>query len=331
MAAGMERQAEAMYDLSNHFYKINTSAFTGLPELQGIRERAESVKYRNMNRATVAQTCCSQAGDTLTRAQEYYASTEHGSAAQVDATLPRHKHDVPFSVGDVAPIDAPNAPYTDLSDARGRLVEPPSYDEQLSWKPALESDLMKAGPAIRELIKCVLDEDPLEFKNAAWAYSDVAANIDDYIRRGQDDWTGNASSAAYDHLEKIVDGLRGEHDVNRYLCNQFIEVAEGSYEIFIFLSGEVSNWIDRCIQAGIAALAATGTVEIPGLNIFTAAHAAYRVYQAVEGGYEILSRTIRLKDMLVAFEASLSMSGDSSFETKTNGRMFPSGTFHTPA
>ncbi|WP_141999827.1 hypothetical protein [Amycolatopsis cihanbeyliensis] len=303
-----------------------------------------------MNRATVAQTCCSQAGDTLTRAQEYYASTEHGSAAQVDATLPRHKYDVPFNVGDVAPIDAPNAPYTDLSDARGRLVEPPSYDEQMSWKPAPESDLMKAGPGIRELIKWVLDEDPLEtiangllgdwceirrsadiFNNAAWAYSDVAANIDDYIRRGQDDWTGNASSAAYDHLEKIADGLRGEHDVNRYLCNQFIEVAEGSYEIFIFLSGEVSNWIDRCIQAGIAALAATGTVEIPGLNIFTAAHAAYRVYQAVESGYEILSRTIRLKDMLVAFEASLSMSGDSSFETKTNGRMFPSGTFHTPA
>lgn len=339
MAAGMERQAESMYDLSNHFYKINSGAFTGL--LGHIRPHVDEVKFRNMNRAVVAQACCSQTGDSLVVAAKYYSETEGSAVEKTDFTLPGGTYVVPLPVGGGA-LPPPNAPYTDMSNARGRLVEPPSYDEQMSWKPALEADLLSISAGLREFVRWALGEDPFEimfdglmgdwreirrsadiFNNAAWVYLDVLTNIDDYVRCGQEDWSGNAASAAYEYLGQLKNGLSGECDVNRHLSAQFKTLAEGAYDIFTFLSGEVTAWCDKLIQASLAAMAAGGTSAVPGLNILTAANAAYRLVDAAESGYEIVSATVRLKDMLSAFQGMFDMGSNKSFEASAAGRQFP--------
>jgi len=301
-----------------------------------------------MNRAVAAQTCCSQTGDNLITAQGYYSETESAHAEQFDSTLPRGKYTVPLPIGGGA-IPPPNAPYTDLSDARGRLVEPPSYDEEMSWKPALEADLLSVTAGLREFVKWALGEDSFEtmfngllgdwreirrsadiFNNAAWAYLDVKSNIEDYIRRGQDDWRGNAATLAYEYLGSLTTGVSGECDVNRHLSDQFKELAEGAYNIFIFLSGEVGAWADKLIQAALAAMAAGGTSTVPGLNIVTAANAAYRLIEATKSGYEILSATMRLKDLLNGFQGMLDVNGNNSFEINNGGREIPSAPYKSP-
>lgn len=346
MADGMQRQAEAMQLLSTHFAKVDEAAFTGL--LSDIRPRVEAVKDRNTHLATVAHDGSSHTCDNLVKTSQYYAGTDSAAAARFDSTLPARPYVIPMIPGGDLPRTT--GAYVDFFQPRGRLNEPPSYDDKMTWKWTLEADLKSPTNTLRSFIAWCMGEDPLEtiaqgllgdwreirraadiFNDASWAYFDAQANISDYLRQAQHDWSGNAASTAYEYLHSLVVGMVGESEVNKVLHERFKTLAEEAFAIFVYLSGEVGAWIDKIIQAGISAIAAGGTAEIPVLNIFTSANAAWRLYDAVDSGYDILSATMRLKDMLNAFAAVLNMDDPNSFDAKNNGHKIPAGSYQSPA
>jgi hypothetical protein len=208
----------------------------------------------------------------------------------------------------------------------GRLNEPPSYTEEMSWRPSIESDLGKVGPTISWLIKEAFGVDVLQaigewllsdwgeirriadrFNNAAWACGDVATNLRAGISDAEHDWRGNAAAQALSWLEDLARALDSAREENAYLARNYLRLAEGFFELFNALVGLLGDWVNKLLLAAAAGAAAGMAEEVPVLDVVLDVNAGARIWTAVQSGYDVYGMVTRAKDLAAAFTAALTI------------------------
>ena len=313
------RRAQA--DLSKtaaHVSKADFIAFSGI--LQPVAETARNVGAQQIGSIDQGASLCGGNADAIAQAATYYGKTDQRQAVVFDAQQPAVA--TPASTQQPTPRQS----YTDPMHPQGRLNEPPSYAEEMSWKPSVESDLGNVGSVIRWVIQQVFGVDFLQiigewllsdwpeirrigdrFNNAAWACSDVATNLRAGITDAEHDWSGNAASEALSWLDDLAKALDSCHEQNEYLSENFTQLAEGFFDGFKVLSQLLTDWVNKLILAAASGTAAGLAEEVPVLDVFLDVNAAQKIWDAVNDGYEVYDKVNKIKDLIEGFHAAISV------------------------
>lgn len=325
MGDQMVRLSEDTSAIYIHLLKIDPSVFDGviLGPLYGQFENVLESQTDNANRA---QDNLWQASNAIYGAANYYRETDRAQAAVFDATIPDSKT-LPWT-GIPESTDKPNVPaYAYVNDPQGRLNEPPSYEEEMSWKPSLESDIYNVPSAIRSVIQFVIGVDPLQkveetiggrwpevrqisdrFNNAAWAFRDCADNIQNWQISSQKDWTGDAADSARNYLVLLANGFYGEYLRNEYLADQVKSLAEGAFETMKVLADIASDWINgKLLPALLSILKAGGVEEVPFLDLVMDGAAGYKVYEVIHAGLEVYDQANKINNMIEALRNAFNL------------------------
>lgn len=346
MSAQLLRAAEDAAAIRAHLATIDSAAFSGFLEV--VRGRFEDVLHVQINEAIDAQSAAQQVGNEIANSLDYYRGTEHTQMASFDAQLPASA-EANFMFSDQAG-DVPAASYADVNHPQDRLTEPPSYEEEMSWKPRLTSDLANVTAFVRGTIKLITGVDPIQlleklaagdwaavrriadrFNNAAWAFADCADNIEHCGNSSQTDWTGNAGDGARYYLGRLATGFYGEYEKNEFLYGQLKSLADGVFEAANALVDMASEWINKRLLPAVAAMAVAGaTEEIPGWDLLADGVAGWSAYQAIQEGYEIYERANAIKTMIDALGGALTVSQNGSLKLPDPVASLPTQTYWSP-
>jgi hypothetical protein len=168
------------------------------------------------------------------------------------------------------------------------------------------------------------------FNSVAWACNDVSANVQSAIGVGETDWTGNAADGAFAYLYNLDQGIMGEYYRNEKLAEAFSSTADDVLEIFKFLSGLVTDWVDKLLKAAAASLLAGSTEEIPLVDIFTDGYAAYTIYDAIKDGYEIYEKAGQINEKIQWLIAALKFGSDGEIQTDSPTGPIPNVSYNPP-
>lgn len=320
MRAQLGRLATDIGAIRVQLGKIDPGAFSGA--LVSVRPRFEDVLRAQVNSAVNAQLDAQSVSDALGDIRDYYGTTDRAQVARFDATLPG----TPVENWGAVPeaTDVPAGPYRDVNDPLGRLTEPPSHDE-MTWDPSITSDLRSIPQVVREVIKVVMGEDPLEkleellvgdwreirrmadrFNSIGWAFRDCADNIENCQSTSLNDWTGNAADAARGYLVLLARGCSGEFQRNGWLSDQLTEFAEGAMGMVDSLVAIALDWINNKLFAAIASAGiAGGAEEMPGVDVVMDIYAGSKVYEAVEAGFRVYDEVNAIRNKIDEFANAL--------------------------
>jgi hypothetical protein len=344
--AQMLRMGDGCGSIRDHLMKSDSEAFSGFLEV--IKGRFEDVLHAQVNEAIDAQQCAYSVGDEVGNACTYYQGTDEKQMAAFDAKLP----------GSPGPIfefstqisDAPAQSYGDVNSPSGRLREPPSYDEEMSWKPKLQSDIGNVVPFVRGMIKAVIGVDPLEtlekfaagdwaevrrildrFNNAAWAFRDCADNIQHCSTSSESDWTGNAADGARSYMGSLATGFYGEFDKNEFLSTQLKDLAEGVFEAAKALVDNAGDWINNRLLPAIASVGIAGaTEEVPIWDFLADGYAGYKAYQAIKEGLEVYEKANAINTMIEGCGAALAVAQNGSLTMPSPVASLPGQPYSSP-
>jgi hypothetical protein len=256
LSALIRRAGDALTATGNHLQRAQFDAFGGV--LAPIATTASDVGAFQTGAIYQAATLCADNATAIDTAASYYRVTDQRQAAVFDAQQPRVATPTPTTSAGTR-----NA-YADPMVPAGRLTEPPSYAQEMSWRPSIESDLGKVGPTIAWMIKEVFGIDVLQaigewllsdwpeirriadrFNNAAWACGDVATNLRAGISDAERDWQGNAAAQALSWLEDLAGAVDSAREQNAYLAENYLRLADGFFELFTALVGLLGDWVNK--------------------------------------------------------------------------------------
>jgi hypothetical protein len=347
MAAQLTRMSTDVAAIRAHLGKIDPSAFTGLT--LPIRGRFEDVLHQRVSAAVDAQTAAYQAGFEISQTAASYQQQDHAQSAAFDAKLPDSPQiEWPY---DPESTDKKNAPvYTDVNDPQGRLVEPKDYQDEMQWKPKLETDAGNVVSFVRQVIKWIIGVDPLQsceelaagnwaeirqfsdrFNNASWAFRDCSDNIHDGQNSSEQDWTGNAADGARNYLAQLANGFYGEADRNEFLANQLKDFAEGAFDAMNILTEILGDWVNAKLLPAIAAIGVAGaTEEIPIVDFITDGVAGYTAYEAIQAGLEVYEQANKINTTIEAFATSFGIINNGNFKSPNPDWQIPSKPYVSP-
>jgi hypothetical protein len=346
MSAQMLRAGVDVGAIRAHLGKIDTAAFSGF--LLAIRGRFEAVLHAQVSDAVDAEWAVQQVGDQIANSLDYYRNTDQAQMANFDATLPGSPEDY-FQFPDQG-SDVPAASYADVNRPQGRLTEPPSYDEELTWQPRLASDLGSVSAFVRGVVKFIIGVDPLEplekllagdwqevrriadrFNNVAWAFRDCADNIEHGANSSEADWKGNAADGARCYLGQLGTGFYGQYEKNEFLHDQIKDLAEGVFDAATALVDVVSDWINNRLLPAIASIGiAGGTEEIPVWDLLADGYAGWNAYLAIQTGLEVYEKANAINTMIEAFSGALTVSQNGSLHMPGDVASLPAQTYSSP-
>jgi hypothetical protein len=346
MSAQLLRTGADVAAIRAHLGKIDSSAFSGF--LETVRGRFEDVLHAQVSDVIDAQFAAQQIGNEIANSLDYYRSTDHTHMTSFDAQLPASA-EPDFMFSDQA-SDVPAASYADVNHPQARLTEPPSYAEELSWKPRLTSDLGNVSAFVRGTIKFVTGVDPMEpleklaagdwtevrriadrFNNAAWAFADCADNVEHCANSSQADWIGNAGDGARSYLGRLATGFYGEYEKNEFLYGQIKNLAEGVFEAATAVVDKASDWINKRLLPALASMGVAGaTEEIPGWDLLADGVAGWNAYQAIQEAYDVYERATAINTMIEAFGGALSVSQNGSLTMPDPVASLPTQTYWSP-
>lgn len=325
MQTEMQRRVDDVSAIRIHLGKIDNSAFQGFLKMIA-KDKFDAALHAQISAAVDAQMTVQNAANQIKNSAQYYTETDHADAARFDATLP--SQDDVGEVVDPEPADASAVPpgsYTDINHPQGRLNEPPSYDEEMTWKPSLESDLGSVAAFIRDVVKLILGVDPIgwleqivvgdwkevrriadRFNNVAWAFYDCCDDIYACANRSRTDWVGNTGDSVRNYLQKTASGFYGEYQRNEWIADQLKSLAEGVFDGMNVLTDLASDWINAQLLPAIAAIGLAGaTEEVPIVDFIADGVAGYKAWEAIQAGYEIFDKANTIKGLIDAFAAAL--------------------------
>jgi hypothetical protein len=347
MSAQLLRAGDDAAAIRAHLGKIDSAAFSGL-FLETVRGRFEEVLRAQVGDAITAQFAAQQVGNEIANSLDYYRDTDQAQMASFDARLPTSA-EPDFMFSDQA-SDVLAASYTDVNDPRGRLTEPPGYDEEMSWKPRLVTDLGNVSEFVRGTIKFITGVDPIEpleklvagnwaevrgiadrFNNAAWAFADCADNIEHCANSSQADWSGNAGDGARFYLGRLATGYYGEYEKNEFLSGQIKDLADGVFETATALADTASDWINKRLLPALAEIGVAGaTEEIPGWDLLADGVAGWNAYRAFQEGYDVYEKANAIDTMIEALGAALSVGQNGSLTMPDPVASLPAQTYWSP-
>ena len=330
MQASMQRRVDDVSAIRSHLAKIDDSAFKGFLAMT-VKDKFDAVLHAQVSAAVDAQTVVQNAANQIQNSAQYYAETDRKDAAHFDSMLPAQRDG--GQVVDPESADASTVPpgsYADINHPQGRLIEPPSYDEEMTWKPSLESDLGSVTAFIRDAVKLVLGVDPIgwleqlvagdwkevrriadRFNNVAWAFRDACDDIYACANKSKLDWEGNTGDSMRNYVNTVANGFYGEYQRNQFLADQLTSLAEGVFDGMNVLTDLASDWINAQLIPAIASIGLAGvTQEIPIVDFITDGVAGYKAWEAIQAGYEIYDKANKIKTMIDAFSAALAISQD---------------------
>lgn len=346
MRAQMLRVGDDAGAIRAHLLQCDSDAFSGV--LATIRGRFEDVLHAQVNEAIDAQQAAYTVGDEVGNSCDYYQNTDQKQMTAFDATLPQPAIAV-FQFSDQA-SDVPAAPYADVNKPRGRLTQPPSYEDEMSWKPKIQSDIKNVVSFVRGVIKFVIGVDPIEsleklamgdwaeirriadrFNNAAWAFADCADNIQHCATSSESDWTGNAAGRARAYLGLLATGFAGEFDKNEFLYTQLKDLADGVFDLAGALADTASDWINNRLLPAIAAVGIAGsTEEIPVWDFLADGYAGWQAYQAIKEGYEVYDKANSINAMIEACGGALAVAQNGSLQLPSPVAALPGRLYSSP-
>jgi uncharacterized protein YukE len=347
MAAQLTRMSTDVAAIREHLGKIDPSAFTGLT--LPIRGRFEDVLHSRVSAAVDAQTAAYQAGNEISQTAASYQQQDQAQSAAFDAKIPGSpQRDWGY---DLESTDKKNAPaYTDINDPQGRLIEPKDYQDDMQWKPNLETDVGNVVSFVRGAIQWILGVDPLQsceelaagnwaeirqfsdrFNNASWAFRDCSDNIQNGQNSSEQDWTGNAADGARNYLVQLADGFYGEADRNEFLADQLKDFAEGVFDAMKVLTDILGDWVNAKLLPAIASIiVAGGTEEIPVVDLITDGVAGYTAYEAIQAGMEVYEQANKINTMIEAFTSSFGIINNGTFKSPNPDWQIPSAPYVSP-
>jgi hypothetical protein len=314
----VRRAGDALTATSNHLGRAQFDAFGGV--LAPLATTARDIGAFQIGAINQAATLCVGNATAIDTAAAYYRVTDQRQAAIFDTQQARVAAPVL-----TAPAGSRRA-YADPRVPAGRLTEPPSYAQEMSWRPSIESDLGKVGPTIAWLIKQVFGVDVLQeigewllsdwpeirriadrFNNAAWACADVATNLRAGISDAEQDWRGNAAGQALSWLEDLARALDSAREQNAYLAENYQRLADGFFELFTALVGLLGDWVNKLLLAAASGAAAGMAEEVPVLDVILDVNAGAKIWEAVHAGYQVYDKVTRAKDLAEAITAALTI------------------------
>ena len=347
MHAQMLRAGDDAGAIRAHLLASDGGAFSGA--LVTIKGRFEDVLHAQVNEAIDAQQAAYTVGDEIGNSRDYYQNTDQTQMANFDAKLPGSPNPPNFEFSDEA-SDALAQPYADVNKPQGRLTDPPSYEEEMSWKPKLQSDLGNVVPFVRGVIRTVIGVDPLDalekfamgnwaevrriadrFNNAAWAFRDCADNIEHCSNSSESDWTGNAADGARGYMGSLATGFYGEYDKNEFLYEQLKDLAEGVFETANALVDTASDWINNRLLPAIASVGVAGaSEEIPVWDFLADGYAGWKAFEAIKEGYEVYEKANSINTMIEACGGALAVAQNGSLNMPSPVASLPSQLYSSP-
>jgi hypothetical protein len=346
MSRQMRRVADDVGAIRAHLGKIDVATFSGA--LDAIKGPLEDVVHAQTSSAVDAESAAQQVADEVTNSIDYYRTTDSTQMAAFDAQLSASA-EANFQFPDQG-SDSPAGSYADVAYPRGRLSEPPSYAEEMSWQPKLSSDLGSITGFVRAVVKFVTGVDPVEplekwaagdwaevrriadrFNNVAWAFHDCADNVQHCSTSSEADWVGNAGDGARHYLGLLGTGCYGEYEKNEFLYSQIKDVAEGIFETANALVDIASDWINNKLLPAIASIGiAGGTAEIPVVDFLAAGAAGWSAYQALKEGAEVYEKANKINSMIAALTAALTVGQGGHFDLPGEPTSIPADTYISP-
>jgi hypothetical protein len=324
MQAQLRRAVDDVSAIRQHFGKIDDSAFSGAI-LGALRGKFDAVLRAQISSAVDAQSAAQNAANQIQASGQYYSETDQADAAQFDATLPAS----PGTTINMDPqsMDKPAGAYQDVTYPKGRLNEPPSYDDEMTWKLTLQSDLGNVVSFVRDMIKLVLGVDPIgaveeliagdwkevrrisdRFNNNAWAFYDCCDNIYTCANSSTGDWVGNTGDSVRNYLLTLASGFHSEYEKNEYVAEQLKSLAEGVFDALNVLTDLLSDWVNAKLIPAMASIGiAASTEEIPLVDVFTDAVAGYTGWEAFQAGLEVYEKANKIKAFIEGFASELNI------------------------
>ncbi|WP_433179976.1 hypothetical protein [Actinoallomurus sp. CA-150999] len=274
----------------------------------------------------------------LKHAANYYRTTEHATAAKIDATYPVKHHalsekDLTMShYEDLTGNPLATHNFVDTSNALAALAEPDTTElgpfEKFVNNPGGVFDYLSPSNAACKVIELIIHHDPIEWflewfdgdwkkcyecggalENVGKMMGVTSINTVHGANELHSLWLGNTADSAWDYFDGLSDAVSEQQEVLSKLGERYKVTAMGICRLQETAAGIIKGMIDAALIASAAAAGGTVTVETgagPAIAGIISGVEAARIWEMWERAKMIPEKATQVGNSFVGFAQTAS-------------------------